>query len=83
MFCPIGKMTVFEGGTRVRAFVNAPGIKPYVNDGMFHAVDYLPTILNGIKSLIWEYLFVFFLKNTPFLFNELAAIGVPVGNNPQ
>ena len=48
MFFAIGKMTVFEGGTRVRAFVNAPGIKPYVNDGMFHAVDYLPTILNGI-----------------------------------
>jgi len=42
-----GKMTVFEGGTRVRAFVNGPGVKPYVNEGMFHAVDWMPTILNG------------------------------------
>jgi arylsulfatase A-like enzyme len=41
------KATVFEGGTRVRAFINAPDLVPFVNDGMFHAVDWLPTLLNA------------------------------------
>jgi arylsulfatase B len=41
------KATVFEGGTRVRAFINAPGVIPFVNKGMFHAVDWLPTLLNA------------------------------------
>ena len=42
-----GKATVFEGGSRVRAFISSPDLKPYVNEGMFHAVDLLPTILNA------------------------------------
>jgi len=43
-----GKGTAYEGGHRVKAFINGPGIKkPYVNKEMFHSVDWLPTILNG------------------------------------
>ena len=42
-----GKMTVFEGGTRVRGFINGKSLKPYVYDGMFHAVDWMPTILHA------------------------------------
>lgn len=43
-----GKMTAFEGGHRTRSFINNyPNLKPYVNEGMFHAVDWLPTILNA------------------------------------
>ena len=41
------KMTPFEGGHRVRAFISGSNLKPYVNEGMFHSVDWLPTILNG------------------------------------
>ena len=40
-------MTVFEGGTRVRSFINGMDIKQFVYDGMFHAVDWLPTILHA------------------------------------
>ena len=42
-----GKMTAFEGGHRVRAFINGVDLKPYVNEGMFHSVDWLPTVLNA------------------------------------
>ena len=42
-----GRMTVFEGGHRVRAFISGVDVKPYVNEGMFHSVDWLPTILNA------------------------------------
>ena len=40
-------MTVFEGGTRVRGFINGKDINPFVYDGMFHAVDWMPTILHA------------------------------------
>ena len=42
-----GKATAFEGGHRVVAFIHGTDLKPYVNEGMFHAVDWLPTILNA------------------------------------
>ncbi len=49
-----GKGTLYEGGTRVPAFVNWPGhIKPgTVVDGMMHVVDTYPTIvgLAGAKA---------------------------------
>lgn len=41
------KATIFEGGTRVRAFLNVPDNKPHVNDGMFHAVDWMPTLIGA------------------------------------
>ena len=47
-----GKGTLYEGGTRVAAFVNWPGkIKPGVIDGMMHVVDFYPTLagLAGAK----------------------------------
>ena len=40
-------MTVFEGGTRVRGFIYGKNINPFVYDGMFHAVDWMPTILHA------------------------------------
>ncbi len=40
-------MTVFEGGTRVRGFINGKDIKPSVYEGIFHAVDWMPTILHA------------------------------------
>ncbi len=42
-----GKMTAFEGGHRVRAFIKTPHANPYQYNDMFHAVDWLPTILNA------------------------------------
>ena len=42
-----GKFTVFEGGTRVRAFINGKGLPSYTYEGMFHAVDWIPTILHA------------------------------------
>lgn len=42
-----GKMTAFEGGHRVRAFINAPNTLAYEYNDMFHAVDWLPTLLNA------------------------------------
>ena len=45
-------MTAFEGGHRTRSFINNyPNLKPYVNEGMFHAVDWLPTILNAAVNV--------------------------------
>jgi arylsulfatase A-like enzyme len=47
-----GKGTLFEGGTRVVAFINWPGkIKPGVVDGMMHITDMYPTLagLAGAK----------------------------------
>ncbi|MFG0328090.1 MAG: arylsulfatase [Phycisphaerales bacterium JB037] len=39
-----GKGSLYEGGTRVCAFVNWPGrIRPGPNDGLIHAVDLFPT----------------------------------------
>lgn len=44
-----GKTTVFEGGHRVRAFINGRnlGVNPFVYNGMFHSVDWIPTILSA------------------------------------
>ncbi len=42
-----GKAQVFEGGTRVKSFINGKDLRPRVFDGMFHAVDWMPTILNA------------------------------------
>lgn len=44
-----GKTTVFEGGQRVRAFIYAQNldIDPYVYNGMFHSVDWIPTVINA------------------------------------
>jgi arylsulfatase A-like enzyme len=40
-----GKGTLYEGGTRVAAFVNWPGkIKPGIVNEMMHVVDWYPTI---------------------------------------
>lgn len=36
-----------KGGHRVRAFINGPSVKPGVYDGLLHATDLLPTILNA------------------------------------
>jgi arylsulfatase A-like enzyme len=40
-------MTVFEGGTRVKGFIYGKDLKPMVYEGMFHAVDWMPTVLNA------------------------------------
>ncbi|XP_067667935.1 arylsulfatase B-like [Haliotis asinina] len=42
-----GKHTLWEGGTRAVAFAHGAGITRtgYTYNGMFHAVDYVPTIL--------------------------------------
>ena len=57
-----GKTTVFEGGQRVRSFIYGKDldIKPFVYNGMFHFVDWLPTIMSAamdtpISSLILIY----------------------------
>lgn len=42
-----GKSGVFEGGNRVRAFINMKGLEPSVYDGMFHSVDWVPTVLSA------------------------------------
>lgn len=42
-----GKSSVFEGGHRVRAFISMKNIIPSVYDGMFHSVDWIPTILSA------------------------------------
>lgn len=44
-----GKTTVFEGGQRVRAFISGRnlGVEPYAYEGMFHSVDWIPTILSA------------------------------------
>lgn len=55
-------MTVYEGGTRVRAFIQSKDISPYVYEGMFHAVDWMPTILAGaIGTPVGEYIFFLFI----------------------
>ncbi|KAL5004414.1 hypothetical protein ScPMuIL_017870 [Solemya velum] len=44
-----GKITIWEGGTRVSAFVHGAGLQKtgYTYDGMIHAVDWHPTILSA------------------------------------
>ncbi len=43
------KRTVFEGGHKVRSFIYDGGnnLEPSFYDGMFHSVDWLPTILSA------------------------------------
>merc|ERR1719495_538728 len=39
------KGSVYEGGTKVPAFIYSPDIKKHRYTGLFHSVDLLPTIL--------------------------------------
>jgi len=54
------KGTPYEGGTRVPAFVNWPGIvKPGVTDAVIHAVDWMPTLCKLVdyepgEDLKWD-----------------------------
>ena len=41
------KDTLFEGGQRVRSFVYGKSLTSYVNSGLFHAVDFTPTIIGA------------------------------------
>ena len=59
-----GKSSVFEGGHRVRAFINMNGLNPFVYDGMFHSVDWVPTVLSAalnknIGKLFFNFQFEF------------------------
>ncbi|KAF8790754.1 Arylsulfatase B like protein [Argiope bruennichi] len=48
------KGTLWEGGTRAVTFIHGPQFKKgYVNDKLFHAVDWFPTLLHaaGVKSV--------------------------------
>jgi arylsulfatase B len=66
-----GKMTAFEGGHRVRAFINGPGLKPYVNEGMFHSVDWLPTVINAALDIpVGKFLTKFKKTFIDFLINS-------------
>jgi arylsulfatase A-like enzyme len=42
-----GKSTVFEGGHRLRSFINSKNINAYTYRGMFHSVDWVPTVLSA------------------------------------
>lgn len=49
-----------KGGHRVRAFMNGPGLKPKVYNGLFHSTDLLPTLLDAaipgkIGYLVFSY----------------------------
>ena len=46
-----GKHTLFEGGTRVPAFVWGLGLKPRVESRIFHITDWYPTILGLVDPL--------------------------------
>ena len=43
-----GKHTLFEGGTRVPAFISGLGLKPRTESGIFHISDWYPTILGAV-----------------------------------
>jgi arylsulfatase A-like enzyme len=45
-----GKFTAWEGGTRVPAFVHSPLLESpgRVHRGLFHVVDWFPTLLNAV-----------------------------------
>ena len=38
---------MYEGGHRVRAFINNPKLTSYVNEGLFHISDWLPTLVDA------------------------------------
>lgn len=42
---------MFEGGSRVRAFINGKHLKPFVYEGMFHSVDLLPTLVSSALNI--------------------------------
>ena len=41
------KGTLYEGGHNVRAFISLPTLTSYVNSGLFHISDWLPTLVGG------------------------------------
>ena len=41
------KGTLYEGGHKVRAFISNPTLKSYVNSGLFHISDWLPTLIGA------------------------------------
>lgn len=41
------KDTMYEGGNKVRAFINSPSVTADVNKGLFHIVDWVPTLLDA------------------------------------
>jgi arylsulfatase A-like enzyme len=41
------KGTLYEGGHKVRAFISLPTLTSYVNSGLFHISDWLPTLIGG------------------------------------
>ncbi|XP_064621969.1 arylsulfatase B-like [Lineus longissimus] len=47
-----GKFTLWEGGARVPAFVYGPMLSNpgRVHSGLFHAVDWFPTLLSAVKA---------------------------------
>lgn len=66
-----GKRTVFEGGHKVRSFVydGSKSIKSSFYDGMFHSVDWLPTILSAaLNKPIGNILIIIFKSNFYCLF---------------
>ena len=46
-----GKHTLYEGGTRVPAFISGLGLKPRTESRMFHITDWYPTILGAVDPL--------------------------------
>ncbi len=54
---------MFEGGTRVRAFINGKDLKPSVYEGMFHSVDLLPTLMSSALNIPIGMNFFEFLLN--------------------
>jgi arylsulfatase A-like enzyme len=43
--------TLYEGGTKVPAFVSGLGLKPRIESRMFHIKDWYPTILGAVDPL--------------------------------
>lgn len=55
------KDTLFEGGQRVRSFVYGKSLTSYVNSGLFHAVDFTPTIIGAaLESKSYCKIIIFF-----------------------
>jgi arylsulfatase A-like enzyme len=46
-----GKHTLYEGGTKVPAFVYGLGLKPRIESIMFHITDWYPTILGAVDPI--------------------------------
>jgi arylsulfatase A-like enzyme len=56
-----GKLTIFEGGVRSRAFVYKKGMRSGDFNGLFHVIDWVPTILGMIDKDCLCLAFEFFL----------------------